>query len=44
MKKSLLVALMLILATGSVMAGGDKNRERHQGDRGRGNVRQIVGP
>ena len=40
MKRLLLVALMLVLATGTVMAGGDKNR----GDKGKGNTRQVVGP
>ena len=40
MRKLVLVAVLLALATGTVMAGGDKNR----GDKGKGKVHQIVGP
>ena len=40
MKKLLLVALLLVLATGAVMAGGDKNH----GDKGKGKTHQTVGP
>jgi hypothetical protein len=40
MKRALLVALWLVIATGAVMAGGDQNR----GDKGVGPVWQIVGP
>jgi len=39
-KKLMLLALAFVLAAGSVMAGGDQNR----GDKGKGNVRQVVGP
>ncbi len=40
MKRLVLVALLLGLAVGTVMAGGDKNR----GDKGKGNTYQVVGP
>jgi hypothetical protein len=40
MKKRLMVALLLVLATGAAMAGGDQNR----GDKGKGKTHQTVGP
>ena len=46
--KRLLMAVLLVLITGSVIAGGGKNRERHeerhQGEEGQGEVHQEVGP
>lgn len=40
MKKWLIVAVLTVLAVGSVLAGGDQNH----GDKGKGNVNQVVGP
>ena len=36
----LLVVLFLGSITAPAFAGGDKNRERHQGDKGQGSVNQ----
>ncbi len=39
-KRILLILVVVVLATSAAFAGGDKNR----GDKGQGQVHQVVGP
>ncbi|MGA1876127.1 MAG: hypothetical protein ACMUIA_11020 [bacterium] len=44
MKKTALILLVLVflgLITAPAFAGGDKNQNRHQGDKGQGSVNQV---
>jgi len=40
MKRVVMVCFVLIAVASMALAGGDKNR----GDKGKGNVHQVVGP